>query len=94
MKKKSNTFKKILLMFAAVQCLASECENRDCEWACSHLADCENLWLRKEGKSEMSDAAYGNYLDSCRDDCRGADQNYIDCVIDASCTQLSDGECR
>ena len=72
---------------------ATECEDEYlCEDSCRILADCEDEWLVADGEEPMTDAARGAFFNDCLDDCdEGSSQNI--CIGQASCDELSDGEC-
>ena len=75
----------------------SECEEEDptCSSACSHLAYCEAEWLADEGR-ELSEAEEAEYRSDCVADCEDAGEplGFIECIAEASCDDLAEGDCR
>jgi hypothetical protein len=90
-----------LVIAAALLHLATwSCDDYEpeCTDACYRLAECEDEWLHGEGEEPMSETEFDRYVDDCVDDCEsagsdGADSG-IECILDATCEELLDGECR
>jgi len=86
----------VLVCLAATANLGSSChDDYSCDGACDHLLECEQKWIRADGKGPMSDGRVEDFLDDCEDDCRdNGDYDDMECIQDASCNQLADGKCR
>ncbi len=87
----------VVLIAVSVLSSAHSCEEElpGCSDACSHLINCENEWLIEEGESEMSEQEEESFRGSCMNDCTGENspQNRIDCIVEASCDELAEGDC-
>lgn len=84
------------ILLIGVCTMASECdEGWDCYSACSRLVQCENEWLLEDDEDPMSDREVSQYEEECEQECdASASYHNIECIMEASCNELAQGECR
>jgi hypothetical protein len=87
----------LLAALLALGNLASECTDEDedsCDLACEKLRDCEAAWLEDEGQEPMTAAQRVAFWDDCMKDCeKNAEPVERECIYDATCDEILDGEC-